>query len=77
MASHDAELEAAIAELIEEMEGDQGDPHEIHMRLRLLLDQMRATGMPLPDDLVRLEQGLSAEFAEDADRRRGKPKRGG
>jgi hypothetical protein len=77
MANHDAELEAAIAELIEEMEGDQGDAHEIHMRLRQLLDQMRATGMPLPDDLVRLEKGLSEEFAEDASRRaKPKPKRG-
>lgn len=66
MAEHDAEFEAAIGELIEEMEGDQGDAHEIYMRLRQLLDQMRATGMPLPDDLVRLEESLSREFERDA-----------
>lgn len=62
MAVSEPEFEAAVALLIEELEGDQGDPHEIHMRLRQLLDQMRATGMPLPEDLVRLENELSAAF---------------
>ena len=75
MAAHDAELEAAVGELIEEMEGEQGDPHEIYMRLRQLLDQMRATGMPPPDDLVRLEQDLSREFEADAKRIR-RPRKG-
>jgi hypothetical protein len=31
---------------------------------------MKAYGMPLPDDLVRFEQQLEAEFASDAE---GKP----
>lgn len=66
MGVSEQELEAAIALLIEEMEGDQGDAHEIYLRLRQLLDQMRATGMPLPDDLVKLERDLSAEFAAEA-----------
>jgi hypothetical protein len=66
MGVSEQELEAAIALLIEEMEGDQGDAHEIYLRLRQLLDQMRATGMPLPGDLVKLEQDLSAAFAQEA-----------
>lgn len=70
MGISEQELEAAIALLIEEMEGDQGDAHEIYLRLRQLLDQMRATGMPLPDDLVKLEHDLSAEFAAEAKGRR-------
>jgi hypothetical protein len=70
MGVSEQELEAAIALLIEEMEGDQGDAHEIYLRLRQLLDQMRATGMPLPGDLVKLEQDLSAAFAQEAKDRR-------
>ena len=66
MGVSEQELEAAVALLIEEMEGDQGDAHEIYLRLRQLLDQMRATGMPLPDDLVKLENDLSAEFSAEA-----------
>ena len=59
------EIEAAVLELLEEMEGDLGDTHEIYMRLRQTLDGMKAMGMPLPADLVRMERELSAEFAED------------
>lgn len=70
MGVSEQELEAAVALLIEEMEGDQGDPHEIHLRLQQLLAQMRATGMPLPDDLVKLEKDLSAAFAREAKDRR-------
>jgi hypothetical protein len=70
MGVSEQELEAAVALLIEEMEGDQGDPHEIYLRLRQLLDQLRATGMPLPGDLVKLEKDLSAAFAQEAKDRR-------
>lgn len=60
------EIEAAVLELLDEMEGEVGDAHEIHMKLRQTLDGMRAMGMPLPDDLVRMEMELSAEFKDDA-----------
>ena len=60
------ELENAVALLIEDMEGDFGDSHEIYMRLQQTLAGMRAMGMPLPDDLVWMEQNLAAEFQEDA-----------
>ena len=56
------EFEAAMALLIEEMEGEQGDSHEIYLRLRQMLSSMSAVGMPLPDDLVRVEREMSAEF---------------
>jgi len=52
------DLTAAINVLIDEMESEPDDLHEVHMKLRELLRQFRATGMPLPDDLVRLEQQL-------------------
>lgn len=60
------ELEAALSLLIEEMEGEQGGGHEIHLRLRQTLAAMRAMGMPLPDDLVRMEREMSAEFEAEA-----------
>jgi hypothetical protein len=60
------EIEAALLELLQEMEGDQGDAHEIYMRLRQTLDSMRAVGMPVPDDLARMERDMAAEFEADA-----------
>ncbi len=60
------EFGAALALLIEEMEGEQGDAHEIYLRLRQMLSSMSAMGMPLPDDLVRMERELAAEFEAEA-----------
>jgi len=54
------DLTAAINVLIDEMESEPDDLHEVHMKLRELLRQFRATGMPLPDDLVRLEKQLES-----------------
>jgi len=60
------EFEAALALLIEEMEGEQGDSHEIYLRLCQILSSMRAMGMPPPDDLVRMEREMAAEFEAEA-----------
>ncbi len=65
MALSDSELETAISMLIDEMEGDLGDRHEIWLRLQTLLQQIRATGMPVPDDLQRMEEELEAEFGAE------------
>ena len=61
------DIDAAVLELLEEMEGEQGDAHEIFMRLKQILDAMRAMGMPVPDDLARMEREMSAEFESDAE----------
>ena len=60
------EFEAALSLLIDEMEGDQGDRHEIFMRLHQTLETMRAEGLPVPDDLAKMEQALAADFEADA-----------
>lgn len=66
MANEHSELLAAASLLVDEMEGEQGDRHEILLRLQTILQQLRATGMPLPDDLIRMERELEEEFSRDA-----------
>ena len=50
-----AEIRALLEGSIEEPE----DMRELHQQLLERLNQMRATGMPLPDDLVELERQLT------------------
>jgi len=57
------EIDAEISLLMEEMEGDLGDAHEIYLRLCQLQQAMRAFGQELPADLARLEQELAEVFA--------------
>ena len=59
------EIEATLSLLLDEMEGEQGRSHEIYLRLVQILDAMRATGMPLPEDLVEMERDMAAEFEEE------------
>ena len=58
-------LTAELSLLVDEMEGDQVDHHEIYLRIREKLGQLKATGMSLPEDLVRLERSLETEFDAD------------
>ncbi|GFO81965.1 MAG: hypothetical protein A49_15920 [Methyloceanibacter sp.] len=57
------DLQAELALLINQMENQPEDRHELYMLIREKLNEMRAFGMPLPEDLVRLEEELEAEFA--------------
>jgi hypothetical protein len=59
------EFAAAISLLVIQMENQPEDRHEIYLQIREKLNEMRAFGMPLPADLVRLEEELEAEFAAD------------
>jgi hypothetical protein len=56
------DLKAEIALLLNQMENQPEDRHELYMQIRERLNEMRAFGMPLPDDLVRLERELESEF---------------
>jgi hypothetical protein len=74
------EIEAALSLLLDEMEGELGPSHEVYLRLVQILDAMRATGMPLPEDLVTMERELAAEFESETqgpktDRSKLRPKR--
>ena len=59
------DLEIIATEMMQQLESGEMERHEIHERLRQTLDQMRAFGMPLPEDLVALEQELAGEFVEE------------
>jgi len=55
------DLKTAIMMMASEMEHKPEDAHELHLQLRKMLDQIRAMGMPLPEDLVALERKLERD----------------
>jgi len=57
---------AELARLMTEAQGDLGDSHEIHMRLKQIIATMRAEGLPVPEDFKYLDAELDAAFEEDA-----------
>jgi len=57
------DLKAELALLINQMENQPEDRHEFYLQVREKLNEMRAFGMPLPQDLVELEKELEADFA--------------
>ena len=55
-------FKAQISLLLEEMVNQPQDEHEIQEQLREKLREMRAMGLPLPDDLVKLEKRLDDDL---------------
>ena len=53
------ELKAQIGMLLGGLEDQPEDKHELYELIREKLAQMRAMGMPLPNDLVALETELA------------------
>ena len=69
MAFEDKEAELGL--LLTRMQNQPQDEHELYELVRQKLNEMKAYGMPLPEDLVQFERDLEAEFlAESEDRRR-------
>lgn len=58
------QLQAQIAVLLQGLEDNPEDAHELHRQLRQHLEQFKAMGLPLPADLVQLEKRLEKEFAK-------------
>lgn len=48
--------------LFNDMENQPHDAHELLEQIHQELNQLKATGQPLPDDLLELEDRLNAEF---------------
>ena len=63
------QLKAQIGLLLGEMNDQPEDLHELYQQIHQELNQLRATGMALPADLVELEQRLLKEFPEAPPRR--------
>ena len=59
-----------IAMLLDEIAKNPDDSHELQESLREKLMEMRAMGLPLPEDLVELEQYLEDDLKTPAARRR-------
>lgn len=59
------EIKARISLLLEQMVNQPEDSYETQEQLREKLRELRAMGLPLPDDLVELEKRLDEEFSGD------------
>jgi hypothetical protein len=60
-------LMAQVSLQLTQMENQPEDKHELYMQLRERINEIRTTGFPVPDDLIRLERELEAEFAGRAE----------
>ena len=60
------QLKAQIGLLLSEINREPEDLHELYEEIHQKLNELRATGMELPQDLVELEQRLLAEFSGTA-----------
>ena len=58
------DLIAKINLFLSDVENDPEDPHELLEQLHLELNQLRATGQPIPEDLARLVKALEDEFSQ-------------
>lgn len=57
------DIKAQIIDLLEKMTNQPQDMHELEEMVRERLNELRAGGLPLPDDLVELEKKLDDELA--------------
>ncbi|MBV2142238.1 hypothetical protein KUG47_01850 [Falsochrobactrum sp. TDYN1] len=56
------DIKAEIGLLFEQMVNQPQDVHEIRETIREKLNLLRASGMPLPQDLVELEKRIEQDF---------------
>ena len=56
------DLEAELALLINQMDNPPENPHDVYLRIMELLNEYKGLGLPLPDDLVRVERELEDYF---------------
>jgi hypothetical protein len=68
MAFEDVTAEVGL--LLTRMQNEPEGKHEIYEQVREKLNELRAYGMPLPQDLVDLEAALAAEFESEQDVRK-------
>ena len=59
------EIQAELGLLLTTMQNEPADRHELYLQIIQKLNELKAYGMPLPEDLVQLERHLEAEFEAD------------
>jgi len=59
------QLKAGIALILEEIEKRPEDRHILQEELREKIAELRALGMPVPEDILRLEQQLEDDDSDD------------
>jgi hypothetical protein len=57
------EIRTEIGLLFSQMTNQPEDAHELAEKIREMLSELKANGLPLPQDLVDLEAELEAGFA--------------
>jgi hypothetical protein len=58
-------VQAEIGILMTRMQNEPEDRHELYLQVMEKLNELKAYGMPLPQDLVDLERALEEEFTEE------------
>jgi hypothetical protein len=56
------DVKAEIGLLLARMQTGPEDAHELYLQLMEKLNELRAYGLPVPEDLRNLEAALSSEF---------------
>lgn len=59
------DIKAELGLLMTRMQNEPADRHELYLVVMEKLNEMKAYGLPLPEDLLKLEAALEAEFAAD------------
>lgn len=59
------DFDLGLRMLLRDAEGNLVDRREIYQRIRQMVAGLRAQGLPVPDELLRLERTLEREFAGD------------
>ena len=61
------DVTAEIGLLLTRMQNEPEDRHELYLQLTEKLNELKAYGMPIPQDLQDLEDALEAEFTAEQD----------
>jgi len=60
------DVQAEIGLLLTRMQSEPEDKHELYLQIMERLNELKAYGMPLPQDLEDLEAALSADLTDEA-----------
>ena len=58
------DIKAQIAMLLSDTQDHPDGLHEVYQKVKQELNDMRAFGMPLPEDLVELDRALDERFSQ-------------